>query len=129
MPHSLPPLPYDYAALEPHIDEQTMRIHHDKHHAAYVNNLNAALEKHPELQDKTVEEICREIASVPADVRTAVRNNGGGHYNHSMFWQIMSAKGGQPNGKIAEVINGLGGFEKFKEQFNQAGVKQFGSGW
>jgi superoxide dismutase, Fe-Mn family len=130
MAFELPSLPYAYEALEAAIDKQTMQLHHDKHHAAYVNNLNAALEKHADWQNKTVDEICREIAGVPADVRTAVRNNGGGHYNHSMFWQIMSPKGGgQPSGKIAEVIQGLGGFDKFKEQFNAAGTKQFGSGW
>ena len=130
MAFELPPLPYAYEALEAAIDKQTMQLHHDKHHAAYVNNLNAALEKYPEWQDKTLEEICREIATAPQDVRAAVRNNGGGHYNHSMFWQIMSPKGGgQPNGKVGDAINSLGGFDKFKEQFNQAGVKQFGSGW
>src|SRR3982750_655952 len=94
MAFELPPLPYAYEALEAAIDKQTMQLHHDKHHAAYVNNLNAALEKHADWQNKTVDEICREIAAVPADVRTAVRNNGGGHYNHPMFWQIMSPKGG-----------------------------------
>ena len=130
MAFELPPLPYAYDALETAIDKKTMELHHDKHHGAYVNNLNAALEKYPEWQDKTVEEICREIAKVPQEVRTAVRNNGGGHYNHSMFWQIMSVKGGgEPSGKIGDAINSLGGFDKFKEQFNQAGVKQFGSGW
>src|SRR5437588_8021374 len=128
MPHELPPLPYDYSALEPYIDTQTMQLHHDKHHAAYVNNLNAALEKFPEWQNKTLEEICREIGKVPQEVRTAVRNNGGGHYNHSMFWQIMSPKGGgQPNGKVGDAINTLGGFGQCKEQFNQAGVKPQGS--
>src|ERR671912_2059140 len=106
MAHEVPPLPYDYTALEPHIDEQTMRIHHDKHHAAYVNNLNAALEKHPELQSKSLEDLVRGINSVPEDIRTAVRNNGGGHVNHTMFWQIMGpGKGGQPTGQIAEAIN------------------------
>ena len=99
MAHSVPPLPYDYNALEPHIDEQTMRIHHDKHHAAYVNNLNAALEKHPELQSKSVEELVKGINTVPEDIRTAVRNNGGGHANHTMFWEIMGpGKGGAPTG-------------------------------
>jgi Fe-Mn family superoxide dismutase len=102
MAHEVPPLPYDYNALEPHIDEQTMRIHHDKHHAAYVNNLNAALEKHPDLQSKSVEDLIRGINSVPEDIRTAVRNNGGGHVNHTMFWQIMGpGKGGVPIGGVS----------------------------
>ena len=100
MAHSVPPLPYDYNALEPHIDEQTMQIHHDKHHAAYVNNLNAALEKHPELQSKSVEDLVKGINTVPEDIRTAVRNNGGGHINHTMFWEIMGpGKGGEPTGR------------------------------
>src|SRR5579871_1575579 len=106
MAHSLPPLPYDYNALEPHIDEQTMRIHHDKHHAAYVTNLNAALEKHPALGSKSAEELVKDLNSVPEDIRTAVRNNAGGHVNHSMFWKIMKPKGGgDPTGAIAEAIN------------------------
>jgi superoxide dismutase, Fe-Mn family len=131
MPHSLPPLPYDYNALEPHIDEQTMRIHHDKHHAAYVNNLNAALEKHPELQGKSVEDLVKGINTVPEDIRGAVRNNGGGHINHTMFWEIMGpGKGGAPGGAIGEAITStFGDFEKFKAQLNDAGVKRFGSGW
>jgi Fe-Mn family superoxide dismutase len=131
MPHSLPPLPYDYNALEPHIDEQTMRIHHDKHHAAYVNNLNAALEKHPELQNKSIEDLIKGINSVPDDIKGAVRNNGGGHINHTMFWEIMGpGKGGEPTGKIGEAIKStFGDFEKFKTQLNDAGVKRFGSGW
>jgi superoxide dismutase, Fe-Mn family len=131
MPHSLPPLPYDYNALEPHIDEQTMRIHHDKHHAAYVNNLNAALEKHPELQSKSVEDLVKGINTVPEDIRAAVRNNGGGHINHTMFWEIMGpGKGGAPTGKIADAItSSFGDFEKCKTQLNDAGVKRFGSGW
>jgi Fe-Mn family superoxide dismutase len=129
--HELPPLPYDYAALEPHIDEQTMRIHHDKHHATYVNNLNAALEKHPDLQKKSVEELLRGINSVPEDIRTMVRNNGGGHANHTMFWEIMGPKGsGQPSGAIADAIKAaFGGFDQFKEQFAKAAVGRFGSGW
>src|SRR5262249_58578544 len=107
MAHEVPPLPYDYKVLEPHIDEQTMRIHHDKHHAAYVTNLNAALEKHPELQSKSVEDLLRNINTVPEDIRTAVRNNGGGHANHSMFWQIMGPNaGGAPTGAIADAITG-----------------------
>ena len=131
MAHSVPPLPYDYNALEPHIDEQTMRIHHDKHHAAYVNNLNAALEKHPGLQSKSVEDLVRGINTVPEDIRTAVRNNGGGHLNHTMFWEIMGpGKGGEPKGGIADAIKStFGDFEKFKAQMNDAGVKRFGSGW
>jgi Fe-Mn family superoxide dismutase len=129
--HELPPLPYDYAALEPHIDEQTMRIHHDKHHATYVNNLNAALEKHPDLQKKSIEDLLRGINSVPEDIRTMVRNNGGGHANHTMFWEIMGPKGsGQPSGAIADAIKAaFGGFDQFKEQFAKAAVGRFGSGW
>ena len=131
MPHSLPPLPYDYTALEPHIDEQTMRIHHDKHHAAYVNNLNAAIEKHPELADKSVGDLVKGINSVPEDIKAAVRNNGGGHINHTMFWEIMGpGKGGAPTGAIGDAIaSSFGDFEKFKTQLNDAGVKRFGSGW
>jgi len=131
MAHELPPLPYDYAALEPHIDKETMTLHHDKHHAAYVNNLNAALEKHPDLQSKSPEELIKDLNAVPEDIRAAVRNNGGGHVNHTMFWQIMKADGGgEPNGAIAGAIKeSFGDFESFKKQFNEAGVKQFGSGW
>src|SRR5689334_14421968 len=106
MAFELPPLPYDYAALEPYIDEQTMRIHHDKHHAAYVNNLNAAIEKEPSLQGRSLEDLLRNINSVPESVRTAVRNNGGGDANHTMFWEIMGPnQGGQPTGELAEAIN------------------------
>ena len=131
MAHSVPPLPYDYNALEPHIDEQTMKIHHDKHHAAYVNNLNAALEKHPELAGKSVEDLVKGINTVPEDIRPAVRNNGGGHINHTMFWEIMGpGKGGEPTGRIGDAIkSSFGDFEKFKTQMNDAGVKRFGSGW
>ena len=131
MAHSVPPLPYDYSALEPYIDAQTMTLHHDKHHAAYVNNLNAALEKHPQLASKSVEELLRDINSVPDDIRTAVRNNGGGHMNHTMFWQIMMPKGGgPPSGRISEEIKKtFGSFEEFQKQFNDAGTKRFGSGW
>ena len=131
MAYTVPDLPYDYNALEPHIDEQTMRIHHDKHHAAYVNNLNAALEKHPELSGKSVEDLVKGINTVPEDIRTAVRNNGGGHINHTMFWEIMGpGKGGEPTGRIGDVIkSSFGDFEKFKTQMNDAGVKRFGSGW
>jgi Fe-Mn family superoxide dismutase len=129
--HSLPPLPYDYSALEPYIDAQTMTLHHDKHHAAYVNNLNAAIEKHPQLGSKSVEDLLRDINSVPEDVRTAVRNNGGGHMNHTMFWQIMKQKGGgPPTGRVGdEIKKAFGSFEDFQKQFNDAGTKRFGSGW
>jgi len=131
MAHTLPPLPYPTDALEPHIDKQTMEIHHGKHHNAYVTNLNAALEKAPELQSKSIEDLVKGINSVPDAVRTAVRNNGGGHLNHSMFWQIMGpGGGGAPTGAIADAINGsFGGFDKFKEEVKKAGVGRFGSGW
>jgi Fe-Mn family superoxide dismutase len=131
MPHQLPPLPYDAAALEPHIDAQTMQIHHGKHHAAYVNNLNAALEKHPALASRSVEDLVTTLSSVPEDIRTAVRNNGGGHVNHTMFWQIMGpGKGGAPTGAVADLINStFGGFDSFKDQMNKAGAARFGSGW
>ena len=131
MAHTLAPLPYGFDALEPHIDKQTMEIHHGKHHAAYVNNLNAALEKHPELQSKSVEDLIRNINTVPDAIRTAVRNNGGGHVNHTMFWQIMAPNaGGAPTGAIADGINAaFGGFDKFKEEFKKAAIGRFGSGW
>jgi Fe-Mn family superoxide dismutase len=131
MPFSLPALPYDFAALEPTIDTQTMQIHHGKHHQAYVNNLNAALEKHPELQSKSVEDLVSGINSIPEAIRTAVRNNAGGHVNHTMFWQIMGpGKGGAPSGAIADAINGqFGGFDSFKDQMNKGGAGRFGSGW
>jgi Fe-Mn family superoxide dismutase len=131
MAYSLPPLPYPADALEPHIDKQTMEIHHGKHHNAYVTNLNAALEKHPELKSKSIEDLLRNINTVPEDIRTAVRNNGGGHYNHSMFWQIMGPKaGGAPTGAIADAItSSFGTFDAFKEQVSKAGVGRFGSGW
>ncbi len=131
MPHELPPLPYDYTALEAAIDEETMHLHHDKHHATYVNNLNTALEKYPELQNKSAEELIRDLNSVPEDIRTAVRNNGGGHVNHSMFWEIMGPNGGgQPTGAIADAITqSFGDFDTFKKQFADAGAKRFGSGW
>ncbi len=130
-PFTLPPLPYPYEALEPHIDAKTMQIHHDKHHAAYVNNLNAAVAKYPELQSKTAEELIRSLSSLPEDIRTAVRNNGGGHINHSMFWEIMGPnKGGEPKGAIAAaLIKTFGSVDAFKKQFNEAGAKRFGSGW
>src|SRR5579864_7079612 len=129
MPHELPPLPYGYDALEPYIDKETMGLHHDKHHAAYVNNLNAAIEKHPELASKSAEDLLRSLSSVPEDIRTAVRNNGGGHVNHTMFWTIMGpGGGGDPTGRIADAIKStFGDFETFKKSFNDAGVKQFGS--
>ena len=131
MPHTLPPLPYPTTALEPHIDAQTMEIHHGKHHNAYVTNLNAALEKAPELADKPLDELLRDLSGVPVAIRTAVRNNGGGHWNHSRFWQWMAPNaGGAPTGKLADAINtAFGDFEKFKEQFAAAGVSRFGSGW
>jgi superoxide dismutase, Fe-Mn family len=131
MAHQLPPLPYAFDALEPHIDAETMKIHHGKHHQAYVTNLNAALEKHPELQSKTVEELVSGLSSVPEDIRTAVRNNGGGHVNHTMFWQIMAPNaGGAPTGAIADAITStFGSFDTFKEQMNKGGVGRFGSGW
>jgi Fe-Mn family superoxide dismutase len=131
MAHELPPLPYDFAALEPHIDAQTMQIHHGKHHQTYVNNLNAALEKHTDLQKMSAEELLRKLGSVPEDIRPAVRNNGGGHVNHTMFWKMMAPNaGGPPSGAAAEAIKAsFGGFDAFKEQFAKAGVSRFGSGW
>ena len=131
MPHTLPPLPYPNNALEPHIDARTMEIHHDKHHGAYVNNLNTALEKAPELQNKSLEDLLANLNKVPEAQRTAVRNNGGGHWNHSLFWELMGPKaGGAPSGKLADAIkSSFGDFEKFKEQFAAAGAARFGSGW
>src|SRR6202161_1904018 len=131
MAFELPPLPYDYAALEPTIDEATMKLHHDKHHQTYVTNLNGAVEKHPDLGKKTPEELLKDLASVPEEVRTVVRNNGGGHVNHTMFWQIMKpGGGGEPQGGIAEQIQeDFGTFDAFKKAFNEAAAKQFGSGW
>ena len=131
MAFELPPLPYEYSALEPTIDEATMKLHHDKHHQAYVTNLNGAVEKHPDLGKKTPEELLKDLASVPEEVRTVVRNNGGGHVNHTMFWQIMKPNGGgEPQGAIAEQIQeDFGTFEAFKKQFNESAAKQFGSGW
>ncbi|MBX5455360.1 MAG: superoxide dismutase [Thermogemmatispora sp.] len=130
MAFELPPLPYSFDALEPHIDAQTMQIHHDKHHGTYVANLNSALEGHP-FASLPVEEVLRRINEVPENVRTAVRNNGGGHANHSMFWRIMKPNGGgQPSGDLAKAIEQtFGSFENFKAQFNDAGLKRFGSGW
>jgi Fe-Mn family superoxide dismutase len=131
MAHTLPPLPYDYNALEPHIDEMTMRIHHDKHHAAYVNNLNAALEGHPDLQGKSVEALIGNLAAVPESIRAAVRNNGGGHYNHTLFWEIMRPGGArEPQGALAQAIaKTFGSFDQFKDQFTKACLGRFGSGW
>jgi Fe-Mn family superoxide dismutase len=131
MAFTLPPLPYDYAALEPHIDARTMEIHHTKHHQGYVNNLNTALEKAPEWQNKSLEEILQNLNKVPESVRTAVRNNAGGHWNHSMFWTIMAPNaGGEPTGALADAIkSSFGDFSKFKEQFNAAAMGRFGSGW
>jgi len=132
--HTLPPLPYDFAALEPYIDAQTMQIHHDKHHQAYITNLNIALNKHPELLDKSLAELLRGINSIPEDIRTTVRNNGGGHHNHSLFWTIMAPAGngggGEPSGKLADAIKGtFGEFAKLKEQLSNAATTHFGSGW
>ena len=131
--HALPPLPYDYAALEPYIDAQTMQIHHGKHHQAYVNNLNAALDKHPELSSWSLEDLLRKINQVPEDIRTAVRNNGGGHHNHSLFWTIMrppSETGGEPGGALADAITKtFGTVAKFKELLSAAATGRFGSGW
>ena len=132
MPFTVPPLPYAFDALEPHIDKMTMEIHHDKHHGAYVTNLHKALESAPDLANKSIEELlANNCAAVPENIRTAVRNNGGGHINHTMFWQIMKPNGGGPPiGSLAQAINStFGGFDKFKEKFNQAGATRFGSGW
>jgi Fe-Mn family superoxide dismutase len=132
MAFTLPPLPYAFDALEPHIDKKTMEIHHDKHHATYVTNLNKALEAHPDLQNKTIEELlANNCAIVPENIRTAVRNNGGGHINHSMFWQIMGPHAGaQPSGALAQALTGaFGGFDQFKEKFAAAATGRFGSGW
>ena len=140
MAFELPPLPYDYTALEPHIDEATMHFHHDNHHNTYVTNLNNAIAKHPELEGKSLEELLgnrsledllRDLAAVPEDIRTVVRNNGGGHFNHSLFWEWMSPDGGgAPSGDLAAAIDSaFGSFDDFKAQFKDAGVKRFGSGW
>ncbi len=131
MAFTLPELPYPQNALEPHIDARTMEIRHGKHHAAYTNNLNAALEKHPELAGKSAEDLLKDLNAVPEDIRMAVRNNGGGFVNHNLFWQVMSPKGGgEPKGKLADAIKAaFGDFASFKEKFAQAGVTRFGSGW
>ena len=131
MAHELPPLPYPNNALEPHIDAKTMEIHHDKHHATYVTKLNEALDKHPELKSKTVEELLSGINSIPDDIRNAVRNHGGGHLNHTIFWNNLSPKGGgQPSGPLADAIkSAFGSFEDFKKKFSDAAAARFGSGW
>ena len=131
MTYTLPDLPYAFDALEPYIDEETMHLHHDKHHNTYVTNLNAAIEKHPELGEKTIEELLSDMDAVPTDIKTAVRNNGGGHANHSFFWKIMAPNaGGEPTGAIKEAINeAFGDFATFKEEFKKAAAGRFGSGW
>jgi superoxide dismutase, Fe-Mn family len=130
MAYEVPPLPYDYAALEPHVDEATMRVHHDKHHQAYVDKVNSALEG-TDLEGRPIEDVLRDLGQVPEDKRTAVRNNGGGHYNHSLFWEWMSPDGGgEPSGALREALDGaFGSFEDFKAKFKETGVNQFGSGW
>jgi Fe-Mn family superoxide dismutase len=129
--HTLPALPYNQGALEPHIDALTMQIHHGKHHQTYVTNLNTALDKHPELRNKSLDDLLKNLNGVPEDIRTTVRNNGGGHWNHSLFWQIMAPNaGGGPTGAVNDAIkSSFGSFEKFKEQLQAAGVGRFGSGW
>jgi len=128
--HQLPALPYAFNALEPHIDARTMEIHHDKHHAAYIANLNKALEGHADLQAKSVDDLLRNLASLPESIRGAVRNNGGGHANHTMFWEIMGPQGGQPSGALAQAIEStFGGLSALQEKVNAAAVGQFGSGW
>jgi len=130
-PFKLPPLPYAYEALEPYIDVATMKIHHDKHHQAYITNLNNALQPYPDLQTKTINELLRNLDSLPEAIRMAVRNNGGGHYNHTLFWQVMGpGKGGEPTGALAQAINAtFGSFADFKAKFSEAAIKRFGSGW
>lgn len=131
MTYTLPDLPYAYDALEPYIDEETMHLHHDKHHDTYVTNLNSAIEKYPELGEKTIEELLSDMDAIPTDIKTAVRNNGGGHANHSFFWEIMAPNaGGEPTGEIKEAINeAFGDFSSFKEEFKKAAAGRFGSGW
>ncbi len=131
MAFELPSLPYAYDALEPYIDARTMEIHYSKHHAGYTNNLNAALEKHPELSGKSIEDLLRDLGSIPEDIRTAVRNNGGGYYNHLLFWPSMSPNGGgMPSGALADAISSaFGSFDAFKADFEKAAIGRFGSGW
>tara|TARA_A100001037_G_scaffold303638_1_gene338164 strand:+ start:313 stop:918 length:606 start_codon:yes stop_codon:yes gene_type:complete len=131
MTHELPALPYEFSDLEPHIDARTMEIHHGKHHNAYVTNLNAALEGHPELQDKSIEDLLKDLEAVPSDIRGAVQNNGGGHYNHTLFWPSMSSNGGGiPSGNLAAAIDStFNDFESFKAKFSAAAATRFGSGW
>lgn len=131
MTYQLPELPYAYDALTPYIDEETMHLHHDKHHNTYVTNLNAAIEKHPELDSKTIEELMSNLDAIPEDIRTAVRNNGGGHVNHTFFWEILAPNaGGVPTGEVKEAIDAtFGSFDKFKEEFAAAATTRFGSGW
>lgn len=130
-PYSLPQLPYPYDALEPYIDKMTMEIHHTKHHQGYINNLNSALEKYPEFHNLELEEILRNLNQLPEEIKTAVRNNGGGHYNHTLFWEIMKPNGGgEPEGKLKEEIErNFGSFEEFKKLFSETAIKHFGSGW
>ncbi|NJR50105.1 MAG: superoxide dismutase [Leptolyngbyaceae cyanobacterium CSU_1_3] len=130
-PAQLPPLPYAYNALEPYIDAQTMQLHHDKHHATYVNNVNDALKDYPDLRTQSMESLLQNLDKLPEKIRTKFRNNGGGHLNHSMYWQIMSPQGGgAPTGQLAqEITKTFGSFDRFKQQFNQAGADRFGSGW
>ena len=131
MTHELPALPYEFSDLEPHIDARTMEIHHGNHHNAYITNLNAALESHPELHDKSIEELLKELGAVPSDIRGAVQNNGGGHYNHTLFWPSMSSNGGgMPSGDLAAAIDStFNDFESFKAKFSTAAATRFGSGW
>jgi Fe-Mn family superoxide dismutase len=130
MAYELPPLPYDYAALEPHIDVETMKLHHDKHHQTYITNVNNALASHPDLAAKSVDDLITDLSAVPEDIRGVVRNNGGGHSNHSMFWTIMGPGGGAPSGLVADQIKAdFGDFDAFKKTFNETTAKQFGSGW
>ncbi|MDO8659574.1 MAG: superoxide dismutase [Candidatus Parcubacteria bacterium] len=128
--YELPSLPYEYKDLEPYISEEIMKLHHDKHHAGYVNNLNTAIEKYPNLFEKSAEELLKNLNEIPEDIRTSVRNNAGGHVNHSMFWKIMSPSGGEPSGMLAEEIKKqFGSFAEFQQKFNDEGAKRFGSGW
>ena len=129
-PFTVPPLPYAYAALEPFIDARTMEIHHDKHHAAYVANLNKAVAEYPDVAKMSVEDMLKNLNAIPEKIRTAVRNNGGGHFNHSLFWQMLKMDGGEPKGTLAKAINSVfGNFPTFKEEFSKAAIGQFGSGW